>query len=353
MSVLDLVNPAATTDRSGLIAEFFETRAADVDTGRAAVRDGLAYLGSLGFAEADLADAISIIATVARSDMASAFSAWAHRMTIDYVSLSPPGAAVRAQLPALATARTLGATALAAGTAHVWAGVPLPVTYREDGDDFVIDGRIPWASNLIAPFLVVSAAVHADDPSRTIVVALTHDTPGVEPAPHPDLLALDATGSTTVKLSAARVPRGNLITDDLHGFVDEVARRFLLLQTAFCTGLARRAYAEASANLGPMGDALRPQLDALAADLDGAEADVARLTSDATAGRPIERAELFALRLRWTELASQAVHLELAATGGRGYLVRSGTARRVREAAFLPIQAPTEVLLRWLLSRSA
>jgi len=351
MSALDVAAPVDATSRS--ISEFFGPRAADVDAGRAGVREGLAELGQRGLAEADIVRSVELVSSVARHDLATAFSAWAHRMVIDYVSLSPDASTARGHLGALASADTLGVTAMAAGTAHVLAGAPLPVSYRVDEDALILDGRIPWASNLIDPFLVVTAAVAADDPDRTIVIVIESGIPGLEPAPYPDLLALGATGSTTVKLDAVRVPRTAIVSEDLGDFVATVLARFLLLQGAFCSGIANRSLEEAAANLGPYGDAIRPELERVTAETAATDARSAGLAADSIAARPIPEHELLSLRLRWSELASEAIHLELAATGGRGYLSGSPTARRLREAAFLPIQAPTEVLLRWLLSRSA
>jgi alkylation response protein AidB-like acyl-CoA dehydrogenase len=349
MSVLEATSPADAAS----IEAFFGSRAADVDTGQASVRDGLAELGRRGLAEADLSRSIELVSAVAYHDVATGFSAWAHRMTSDYIESSPTDGPARRYLPDLATAETLGATALAAGTAHVLAGVPLPVTFERDGGDVVLSGRIPWASNLIAPFVVVTAAAHAQDRGDAIVVALESGSAGLEPGPHPDLLALNATGSTTVKLDRVRIPAAAAISTDVVGFVRGVLARFLLLQGAFCSGLAHRSLAEAGVNLGPMGDALRSELDLVSEDVARADARSALLVEDERAGYQIADDDLLALRLRWSGLAASAVHLELAATGGRGYLAGSATARRVREAAFLPIQAPTEVLLRWLLSRSA
>lgn len=336
------------------IGPFFERRAADVDAGAASVREGLAHLGRHGLADAALPEAIDSVARVARSDLASAFSAWAHRMVIDYVRSGPAGSPVRDHLPALAAAERLGATALAAGAAHVLAGLPLPVTYRSEGDDIVLDGRIPWASNLIPPFLVVTAAAEAERPARTVVVAFEDALEGIAVAPHPPLLALGATGSSTIGLSGVRVPRSSVLSEDVHAFVQGVLPRFLLLQSAFCKGLAERSLEEAGHALGDLGAGIRPRLDEAA---DGVAAAAERLNGLAQVaeadGAAIPASDLLGLRLRWSELAREAVHLELAAIGGRGYLSSSPTARRVREAAFLPVQAPTEVLLRWLLSRSA
>ena len=121
MSALDLVTsaaPAASADPT--IAEWFGPRARDVDAGTASVRDGLAELGRRSLPQADIRASVELVRSVAREDLSTAFSAWAHRMTIDYVGQG--GEAVRAHLDSLATAETLGVTAMAAGTAHVLAG---------------------------------------------------------------------------------------------------------------------------------------------------------------------------------------------------------------------------------------
>jgi hypothetical protein len=56
--------------------------------------------------------------------------------------------------------------------------------------------------------------------------------------------------------------------------------------------------------------------------------------------------DLARLRLAALDVAAEAVRLESAVAGGSGYLAASDTARRVREAAFLPVQAPTYGQLR-------
>lgn len=351
MSALETAPVTRPPTAGAATDDYFEARAAAVDTGAATVREGLAELGRRGLPDCDLGGAIELVRTVARSDLATAFSAWAHRMVIEYISLSPQDSGARAALPDLATADTLGATALAAGTAHVLAGSEIPLTFVEDGDELVLEGRIAWASNLIEPFVIVTAALHADDPSRSVVVAIESGVDGVELAPYPDLLALQATGSTFVRLRGVRIPAGAIISADLDAFARAVLPRFLLLQSAFCSGLANRALEEASAGLGPLGEPIRPRLEEALAAVGRADAAISDLALDAGIDTPT--GDVLALRLRWSELATEAVHLELLAAGGRGYLSGSPTARRIREATFLPIQAPTEVLLRWLLSRSA
>jgi len=58
--------------------------------------------------------------------------------------------------------------------------------------------------------------------------------------------------------------------------------------------------------------------------------------------------QLFALRIELAEIATEAVQLELQASGGKAYLGAGGGgfARRWREAAFVPIVTPSLVQLK-------
>jgi hypothetical protein len=66
-----------------------------------------------------------------------------------------------------------------------------------------------------------------------------------------------------------------------------------------------------------------------------------------------EARDLLQVRLDAVTLAVDAAWVELTALGGAAYRKTGPTARRLREAAFLPIQAPTVVQLRWELARLA
>ena len=49
--------------------------------------------------------------------------------------------------------------------------------------------------------------------------------------------------------------------------------------------------------------------------------------------------------------STPATHFELQVVGGAGYVTESPTARRLREASFLPVQSPIEGHLRYELAR--
>jgi hypothetical protein len=79
---------------------FFEPRAAAVDAGQAAMREGLAFLSRQVLPppppagerpNADLRRVAGTIATLAWSDMSTAFSLWCHRMVLEYVGQAAAG----------------------------------------------------------------------------------------------------------------------------------------------------------------------------------------------------------------------------------------------------------------------
>jgi alkylation response protein AidB-like acyl-CoA dehydrogenase len=308
----------------------------------------------------EAADAIArVIATVATVDMSLAFSLWAHQMVLTYVEEADDAAMRGVWGERLQTAEVVGSTALAAAMACRVMGAPLPIKASERAGEFELVGHIAWASNLFrAEFLLVTAT-KLPGHGRAIV-ALRGGNPGIHIAPFPDLLDLQETASSSIRLGGARVRREDVIAVDFESFIDRVRPRFLLWQASFCWGLAARSLLEAAPRVrGGITEVFAPDHEDLTTELDRIEREiVGALTADealraasSTVAPPSIR-EVVKLRLDAAQLSGAATRLEAKVVGGRGYVVQSPTARRQREAAFLPIQSPTEGQLRWELSRS-
>lgn len=336
-------------------------RASALDSGDADVRASLAELGQAGLLHlgvpegpgqpvrpGGLGEQAEVIRSVARVCLATAFSTWAQRMTIGYLSAwgSPE---VRGELlPELITGRRAGATAMATAFQDALGLREVTVTATEQGDEVVLDGSIPWASNLFADGAVVVLPARMEDGRRRIV-ALTTDLPGVQLSGYPPLLALGSTASTSVKLEGVRIPASWVLTDRFLDFLADVRPSFLLLQTAFCLGIADAALDGAAGRFTGPATVLEPDHDALSHRRDElTSTHHALLAGD----RPADE-HLVRLRLHAGQLGVDATRHEAGVRGGAGYLAGSPVARRLREAAFLPIQSPTEAQLRWELSRSA
>jgi len=296
----------------------------------------------------DLRASGRVIEELASICLSTGFSAWAHRMTIDYLREASPSSPLGELRGELIAGRRVGATAMAVALQYLSGLTEIPVQAHPDPDGgYRLSGPIRWASNLVEDAVVVLPAVDVSTQEQ-IVVAVTVDSPGFNRAPIRPLLALNATYSTSFELDDLAVADSAVISRDLRAFARRARPAMLLLQTSFCLGLAGRCLAETKKGLASG----RGTLDAPYAELADRHAELARATDEWRAD-PAQADPVSCTRARLdaAELVRGASHLEFAATGGRAYGATAGASRRAREAAFLPVQSPTEVHLRWDLDR--
>jgi alkylation response protein AidB-like acyl-CoA dehydrogenase len=319
--------------------------AAAVDAGTRDTRATLAWLGGrglLGQATAapggPLTGPVALVRDVAAGSLATAFSVWSQTMVLEYLRCCPSPAATEL-VPALRAGELAGATALAPAIADLAGEQPLPVQAERDGDGWRLTGRLSWASNLFDDAVVVAPARTTDGGRLVALFPLG----AAQPVPAPPLLALNGTGTGAVELRGVPVAADAVLSTDLGGFLALCVPAMLLLQTALAVGLADAALPAAAGNLtGP-----NRTLVADHQELTERHAEVAtRLAALAATPDGATRAGLARLRLDAMHVAADAVRLESAAALGSGFRADSPTSRRVREAAFLPVQAPTEGQLR-------
>ena len=296
-------------------------------------------------------DQVLVLAEMGGACMTSAFSAWAHRMTVEYLGrFAPPQIAQWAD--DVARGRRPGSTALAA-TFRAAAGLEeLPVTATRDEQNgqgrIRLNGFISWASNLYDDAIVVTGV--QDGPTRRLV-AFPLNADGVHVQSMRGLLALDASQSGALTLTEVEVKDDWFLDVEFSAFIAAVRPVFLAFQSAFCLGLAASSVA---ASQEPRGVAV-----SLLPRVEDSQVELSRLWNDLrvlaewldhrTGEVPVHPVKL---RLDAAHLAVAATQLELAVRGGAAYRAQSPTARRVREALFLPVQSPTEAQLQWELQQS-
>ncbi|WP_024795730.1 acyl-CoA dehydrogenase family protein [Tomitella biformata] len=335
-------------------SEFVRERAAALDLGETDTRIDVSKLGELGLfglgcQGGPVAEMVAVIEDVAAESLSAGFSAWAHRMALEYVVRGP--AAVQAKYQAkLESGAAVGVTAMAAGLKYVAGlGEVALVATEVDGGGLQISGPIHWASNVFDDALIVLCARSADS-TKTYVAIIEASAPGITVRPASQLLALNSTASTSLVLDAVHIPAENIIGTDLTEFVKGVRPTFLLLQTAFCSGISRTSVEESAKCLGGLGEGFVDEHAELAVELAALRDRLGRFAADTTSA---SARELIQLRLDGSRLAMAATRLEVTLKGGAGYSMKSPTNRRFREAAFLPVQSPSEGQLRWELARSS
>ena len=309
---------------------------------REIAKDGLLTLGRTG----SLLPQVSVAFDLASQDATTGFSLWAHRSTIAFFD------AVNRELPeGLAEATTSGTTAMAAAYKEASGLAPIKVlgTLVEGG--VKLNGTISWASNLYPGGVIVLpvAVQNAQEghPNRYIVT-VRQDAPGLKVVYHRNLLALNGTESGTIIFEDVFVPTEDILTKDFAGFLAKVTAPFLLVQSAFCLGLAAGALQSAAEHLQVSGGIFKQEFEGLLGTYRTLRDTLLRLAAEP---ENAQKRDLLQLRLDVSHLATAATHCELQTVGGAGYVAGSPTARRVREVAFLPVQSPTEGHLRYELAK--
>jgi alkylation response protein AidB-like acyl-CoA dehydrogenase len=262
-------------------------------------------------------------------------------MVLEYLRCCPPSADVRALQEVLRAGEVTGATALAPAIADLAGHGQVPVLAEPDGDGWRLSGRISWASNLFDDAVVVTPA-RTPQEGRVVVLFRLSDA-GVDPGPVPELLGLNGTGTRPVALHDVAVPRISVLSNDLASFMALCRPPMLLMQAALAVGVADASLAASGTHLTGVNAVLRRDHEDLSSQRD----DVAIALDDQAASRAgIGPAHLARTRLDAIDVATRAVALETAVCGGSAYRTDSATGRRVREVAFLPVQAPTLAQLR-------
>ncbi|MDP2354718.1 MAG: acyl-CoA dehydrogenase family protein [Beijerinckiaceae bacterium] len=297
-------------------------------------------------------EAIEAIAAVSELSLAAGFVFWGHRTYLEYL-LQSPSSALRDRLaPAIVRGEVAGATALSNAMKFLAGLEGLQIEAREKQGRILLDGKMPWVTNLRKEGFHVAAAVARQDGS-SFIASLRHDVPGLVRSPDLDLISMRATNTAAVRLAGVEITDEDIIAPDAQAWLPAVRPAFLGLQCGMSIGLARRALNEALAAVGAGRSVLSPEIDALSQRL---ATETKRLHSGVSQSKfQADPAALFRIRIALADIVSEAVELELQAGGGACYLSQPGEhfARRWREAAFIPVVTPSLVQLKAALAAHA
>jgi len=311
-----------------------------------------AEIGALGLGvdrdDDNISDFARLLRTVAGECLSTAFSLWAHRMVIEYLRQTASPAAPE-WVTDLVAARRVGSIAMATALQELAGLGNVPTIARPDeSGGYTVSGRIAWASNVgpgtlvLFPARVANEASDPDLGERVLLVATVGDE-GFTTRAVEDLLALGSTQSSMLVFENVVVPAEHVVASSLDAARAQRGTH-LLLQTSFCLGLADRSLLEASGKTEGPNRVLAAEFEHLSARRDALSERLDALAADPT--EP-QRGDITLLRYEAARLATAASRLEVTLTGGRGYVTTSDANRRLREAAFLPVQSPSEVHLLW------
>ncbi|MCI9888947.1 acyl-CoA/acyl-ACP dehydrogenase [Micrococcales bacterium 31B] len=349
-----------STPSMASVAEYFARRAPQLDQESVDVRPGLTFLGGNGLLDvgveqrlhdphgnSGLEEIASLLADVSGECLSSAFSFWGHRVVLDLFARSRLSAEGRAVFAQLRTGEVIGSNAMAMGLKGLDGLEDLPVRGEVRGGEVHLLGTIDWASNLFSDAVIVFPVLLTTGDTVAMWARVTQ--PGIAVRHVSGLIALNGTRSGSVTFSNAVVPAENILNQHFAAFAEEFRPTYLLLQTAFCAGLAEVSVKCSGVNVEKRDNAgLRQTYSQVAAKV---MLVVQRLRRALALADQVGLRDLIQLRLDAALVAGEAARLEVSLAGGAGFMSATAASRRFREASFLPVQSPTEGHLRWQLAQ--
>ena len=287
----------------------------------------------------NLFDAIAAMERVGQECLSTAFCMWCQDTFAWYLENTPNQALQRALLPLAASGRVLGGTGLSNPMKALARIEPLRLKAVEVREGFVLNGSLPWVSNLGANHQFGTAfLVQAD--GRMVMALIDCALDGVQLGENARFLALDGTRTCSVTFRDALIPRSAVLADPALPFIARIKAGFILLQCGMALGLIRGCVAlmrRCDESGGDSNRFLEERPETFAAALERLRAEVAELSAtpyddSSEYMRRVLRARLDASD--WSLRAAQAAMLH---AGARGYVAGAPAQRRLRESYFIAI----------------
>lgn len=332
------------------LQSFLESRANAMNDGHTDLGSAIAHLAkedlfragipqSLGGQGNSFSEAMSLLADVAYHCLTSAFVFWGQRVFAEYLVQSDNAWLKQTLLPRILSGECHGATGLSNAIKNLAGIEALQVQAQLEDNNIVLNGVLPWISNVPNNRFVAAAASQGKE-SAVHIVAFPANAEGLHRSDDLKLLGLRASATARLELRNVRLDTQWLIAEDGTAFLNRVRALFLLLQCGLSVGLIRRILDEVE-RLHPRESSLKKRHGAASVAFEKLKSDwLALATADFIHGSDSIK-NLFRTRIALSDLALSVIHLELQAVGGRGYLQSSGTERRWREIAFIPVVTPS------------
>ncbi len=305
----------------------------------------------------DFGAAIQAITEVSRVCGATGFMMWCHDVCGVYMEQSGNPALTGSALAKHAAAHTLGATGMS-NPMKTFAGIEtLLLKARAVPGGFIVNGALPWVSNLGPDHYFGAVAAVEDDAGaapREVMFVVHCNGQGVELRHCPTFSAMEGTNTFSVRMTDHVVPAAQLIADPVRPFIGRIRAAFILLQCGMGMGVAQGAIDsmwQVERQLGHVNQFLEDRPDELQAELDALTERILRLARTPYASDNEFLIDVLDSRAHASELSLRAAQSALLHQGARGYLMSSAVQRRVRESHFVAIVTPAIKHLRKEIAR--
>ena len=305
-------------------------------------------------APVDMPLAIEMMSIVGYECLSTAFCVWCHDACGWYLENTPNTRLKETLKPEIASGAALGATGLSNPMKFYSKIEKLKVSGKRVEGGYVVQGCLPWVSNLADDHYFGVVFEDADDGSHRIMALLRCDHDGVKLCDGGRFIALEGSGTYAVRFSGCFIPDEFILADPADEYIATIRPGFVLMQVGMGIGLVN-----ACINLMRRQDRTHAHVNRFLPD----GADELQAANEELLDRTMRLAEtprqtnreylIKALqsRLDAGELSLRAAQACMLNGGARAYMETSHQFRKLREAYFVGVVTPATKHLRKEISR--
>lgn len=297
----------------------------------------------------DLQAALKVMDIVSQECMSTGFMLWAQDVVSWYIEMSDNAFLKKHVLPLLASGEALGGTALSNPMKYMAGIEELLLSAEEIDDGFIVNGTLPWVSNLGPGHWFGSIFKVKGKNARDVMALVNTDWEGLTMKQLVKFTGMEGTGTYSLHLKDVFVPKIHVLGDPILPYLKKMKAGFVLLQTGMATGLIEgciKLCEDVEPKLGHVNCYLDDRPDELREELEDAREAIAGLCDDAFNPEPEFMRSVLEARLLSSELSLRAANSAMQHTGANGYLIDAPAQRKLREAYFVAIVTPAIKHLR-------
>ncbi|MDR9498203.1 MAG: acyl-CoA dehydrogenase family protein [Hydrogenovibrio sp.] len=318
------------------------------------------HIGSQNNGDIDLFGTIKDMATVSEECMSTGFMMWTQAVCTWYIENSDNEWLKSDVLPKMVDGDCFGATALSNPMKYLAGIEELKLSATETADGFIINGTLPWVSNLEPGsgqhFFGSIFSVHHKDGQRDrdVMALIPCDLEGLALKQMAEFVGMEGTGTYSLVFDNAFLPKKYLLADPLLPYLKRIKAGFILLQTGMAAGVIQGAINDmnkSNLTLSDINEYLDEPPEDLQEDLDDALQMIESLCADPFNSDEEFLRSVLEARLLGAELCKRAADSVMQHAGAKGYLMDATAQRKMREAYFVIIVTPSIKHLRKEISR--
>ncbi|MEM8613390.1 MAG: acyl-CoA dehydrogenase family protein [Cyanobacteria bacterium P01_H01_bin.105] len=300
--------------------------------------------------------AVQSIEEISKDCLSTGFIAWCQVACTWYLE-NTENTALRAEMqPQVATGQVLAGTGLSNPMKHFADIEKIALTATRVDGGYVINGMLPWVSNL-GPGHYFGIAAKLTDSEEYMMAIVSDELEGMSLRLNAHFIALEGTGTYSCVFRNSFVPDEWVLASPCEDYVARIRPGFILTQvgmglglTDSCIELMRRS----NKRLGHVNCYLDDQVEDLADDLRIARMRTYSLADqlDGCTGvaEPQLLREIIQARVTGAELSLRSSQAAMLHAGARAYVHGSPAERKLREAYFVAIVTPALKHLKKMLA---